>query len=491
MELAVRERLNWSTQFIEGSFSQRKSAKMTHHPFDSTQVLLTASWDRTAATQVPDMIKQITAYSVCDSRGNPTVAVVLRTDRGDFESKVPSGASTGVHEALELRDNDPKKLHGKSVNKAIHNVNSIIGPLLILKKVNVTNQAMVDRHCIEQDGTENKSTLGANAILGVSLAAAVAGAAERKKPLYKHLADLAGNSNLRHPVPFFNVINGGSHAGNALDFQEFMIAPTGAKSFSEAMDMGMETYHHLRLVIKKEYGSAATAVGDEGGFAPNVDSPRQALKLISEAIHVAGYTGRIMIAMDVAASEFYKNGRYEFRSEDPNKKHMTSDELAEYYRSLIREYPIISIEDPFDQDDWDAWSKFTASVKGSVQVVGDDLTVTNPKRIQMAIDRKACTALLLKVNQIGTVTQAVEAHNLAKKAGWGTMVSHRSGETEDTFIADLVVGLGCGQIKSGAPCRSERVAKYNRLLHIEVMDGLKAFAGQSIVRSKSRSTVTH
>ena len=429
------------------------------------------------------MAKKVTAYEVCDSRGNPTLAVVVQTAKGEFEAKVPSGASTGVHEALELRDNNPKLLHGKSVFQAIHNVNMIIGPALITQKISMTSQAALDKFLIAMDGTENKSQLGANAILGVSMAVAVAGSAEKGKPLFKYLADVCGNGKLQHPVPFFNVINGGSHAGNPLDFQEFMIAPTGAKSMTEAVEMGMDTYQHLKQVIKKEYGASATAVGDEGGFAPDVATPRQALKLIVDAIAVAGYAGRIMIAMDVAASEFYRNGRYEFRSENKDKKWMTSDELADYYRLLIRDYPIISIEDPFDQDDWSAWTKFTASVK--VQVVADDLTVTNPKRIQMAIEKKAANALLLKLNQIGTVSESLEAHKMAHKAGWGTMVSHRSGETEDTFIADLVVGLGCGQLKSGAPCRSERAAKYNRLLRIEAMSGVHAYAGSSIVRSQS------
>ena len=330
------------------------------------------------------------------------------------------------------------------------------------------------------DGTKNKNNLGANAMLGVSMAAASAAATEKGTSLYEYLGSISGNKTLRLPVPFFNVINGGSHAGNPVAFQEFMVAPTGAATFDEAMKMGSEVYHHLKNVIKKKYGLDATAVGDEGGFAPPVKDPRDALNLIVSAIDAAGLKGKMDIAMDVAASEFFKEGKYDldFKNEksDPSK-FLTSDQLADLYRELIKEYPIISIEDPFDQDDWDAWSKLTASV--DIQIVGDDLTVTNPERIQTAIDKKACNALLLKVNQIGTVSESIQAHNLAKSAGWGTMVSHRSGETSDTFIADLVVGLGTGQIKSGAPCRSERVEKYNRLLDIEEIGGVNLYTAKN------------
>jgi enolase len=334
---------------------------------------------------------------------------------------------------------------------------------------------------LDLDGTKNKSKLGANAMLGVSMAAASAAATETGTSLYEYLAKESGNKTVRLPVPFFNVINGGSHAGNPVAFQEFMVAPTGAKTFDEAMKMGTEVYHHLKNVIKKKYGLDATAVGDEGGFAPPVKDPRDALNLIVSAIEAAGYKGQVEIAMDVAASEFYnKDKKYDLdfkNDKSDSSKWLTSDQLADLYRELIKEFPIISIEDPFDQDDWDAWSKLTASV--DIQIVGDDLTVTNPERIRTAIEKKACNALLLKVNQIGTVSESIEAHNLAKSAGWGTMVSHRSGETSDTFISDLVVGLGTGQIKSGAPCRSERVEKYNRLLDIEEIGGVNLYAGKN------------
>ncbi|KAL1137764.1 hypothetical protein AAG570_009460 [Ranatra chinensis] len=334
---------------------------------------------------------------------------------------------------------------------------------------------------IKLDGTENKSKFGANAILGVSLAVCKAGAAKKNIPLYKHIADLAGNNNIILPVPAFNVINGGSHAGNKLAMQEFMILPTGASSFQEAMKMGSEVYHHLKNVIKEKFGLDATAVGDEGGFAPNILDNKEGLALISEAIKKAGYTGKIDIGMDVAASEFYKGSLYDLDFKNPKSdksQWLDMNKLTELYQSFIADYPIVSIEDPFDQDDWDAWTNMTS--KTNIQIVGDDLTVTNPKRIQTAIEKKACNCLLLKVNQIGTVSESIDAHLLAKKNGWGTMVSHRSGETEDTFIADLVVGLSTGQIKTGAPCRSERLAKYNQILRIEEELGPGAkFAGKN------------
>lgn len=390
----------------------------------------------------------------------------------------------GVHEALELRDDDKANYHGKSVSKAVNNINKIIAPELLKAGLEVTQQNDIDQFMINLDGTENKSKFGANAILGVSLAVAKAGAAKRGIPLYKHLADLAGNKDIILPVPAFNVINGGSHAGNKLAMQEFMILPTGAQSFTEAMKMGSEVYHHLKKVIKDKFGLDATAVGDEGGFAPNILNNKDALLLITSAIEKAGYTGRIEIGMDVAASEFYKNGLYDLDFKNPKSdksKWISPEKLQDLYKSFINEFPISSIEDPFDQDDWAAWSSMTAAT--SIQIVGDDLTVTNPKRIQTAVDKKACNCLLLKVNQIGTVTESIKAHLLAKQNGWGTMVSHRSGETEDTFIADLVVGLSTGQIKTGAPCRSERLAKYNQILRIEEELGGAAggakFAGKS------------
>lgn len=413
-------------------------------------------------------IKSIHARQIFDSRGNPTVEVDLITDLGLFRAAVPSGASTGVHEALELRDGEKNNYHGKSVLKAVGHINDSIAPALLKENFEVTQQTEIDDFMIKLDGTENKSKFGANAILGVSLCVCKAGAAKRGVPLYKHIADLAGNNNIILPVPAFNVINGGSHAGNKLAMQEFMILPTGATSFTEAMKMGTEIYHHLKKVIKDKFGLDATAVGDEGGFAPNILNNKDALSLITDAIAKAGYTGKIEIGMDVAASEFYKDGQYDLDFKNPNSdksQWISPEKLTDLYLEFCKEYPITSIEDPFDQDDWDAWSNMVSRTK--IQIVGDDLTVTNPKRIQTAVDKKACNALLLKVNQIGSVTESIKAHLLAKCNGWGTMVSHRSGETEDTFIADLVVGLSTGQIKTGAPCRSERLAKYNQILRIE------------------------
>nr|AHK26792.1 enolase [Epicauta chinensis] len=426
-------------------------------------------------------IKSVFARQIFDSRGNPTVEVDLVTDLGLFRAAVPSGASTGVHEALELRDADASQYHGKSVFKAVKNVNESIGPELVKAGIEVTEQTKIDEFMLKLDGTENKSKLGANAILGVSLAVCKAGAAKRGIPLYKHIAELAGNKEIILPVPAFNVINGGSHAGNKLAMQEFMILPTGASSFTEAMRMGTEVYHHLKKVIKDKFGLDATAVGDEGGFAPNILNNKDGLELIKQAIEKAGYTGKVEIGMDVAASEFFKDGLYDLDFKNPNSdkaQYLKPDKLQELYNDFINSYPVVSIEDPFDQDDWNAWTNFTTNT--TIQIVGDDLTVTNPKRIQMAVDKKACNCLLLKVNQIGTVTESIQAHCLAKSNGWGTMVSHRSGETEDTFIADLVVGLSTGQIKTGAPCRSERCAKYNQILRIEEELGANAkYAGKS------------
>ncbi|XP_074890682.1 gamma-enolase isoform X1 [Buteo buteo] len=348
------------------------------------------------------------------------------------------------------------------------------------KGLSVVDQEKIDNLMLEMDGTENKSKFGANAILGVSLAVCKAGAAEKDVPLYRHIADLAGNSDLILPVPAFNVINGGSHAGNKLAMQEFMILPVGAESFRDAMRIGAEVYHNLKSVIKEKYGKDATNVGDEGGFAPNILENSEALELLKEAIDKAGYTDKIVIGMDVAASEFYRDGKYDldFKSPDDPSRYISADELGDLYQSFVRDYPVVSIEDPFDQDDWEAWSKFTANV--GIQIVGDDLTVTNPKRIERAVEEKACNCLLLKVNQIGSVTEAIQACKLAQENGWGVMVSHRSGETEDTFIADLVVGLCTGQIKTGAPCRSERLAKYNQLMRIEEELGDEArFAGHN------------
>jgi len=425
-------------------------------------------------------IKKIKAREILDSRGNPTVEVDVITSKGLFRAAVPSGASTGIHEALELRDKG-KRYMGKGVQKAVNNVNKIAAKI---KGMNPANQEAVDKKMLKLDGTENKSKLGANAILAVSMAVCKAGAAEKKIPLYKHIANLAKSKKLIMPVPSFNVINGGKHAGNKLAMQEFMILPVGAPSFKEALRMGSEIYHTLKGIIKTKYGLDATNVGDEGGFAPNIQNNEEGLELLREAISKAGYSGRVKIGMDVAASEFYENGKYNLSFKNPKKVLLKKgEEMIKLYERFIRQYPIVSIEDPFDQDDWEHYTKFTEEFGKDIQIVGDDLLVTNPKRIKEAIEKKACNALLLKVNQIGTVTEAIEACRLAQKERWGVMVSHRSGETEDTFIADLVVGLGTGQIKTGAPCRSERLAKYNQLMRIEEELGRKAkFAGKKFRR---------
>jgi enolase len=424
-------------------------------------------------------ISKIHARSIYDSRGNPTVEVDLYTDKGLFRAGVPSGASTGIHEALELRDNIKTDHLGKSVNQAVKNINEVIAPALLKENLTVLDQEKIDRFMLALDGTKNKSKLGANAILGVSIAVCKAGAAAKGVPLYRHIADLAGHKEIIMPVPAFNVINGGSHAGNKLAMQEFMLLPTGASNFREAMKMGSEIYHTLKGVIKAKYGLDACNVGDEGGFAPNIQDNMEGLELLKVAIEKAGYTGKVQIGMDVAASEFYENGNYnlDFKSKEPNPALVVNaDQLTQIYQDMIKNYPVVSIEDAFDQDDWPAWTKFLTQT--DIQLVGDDLTVTNTERIKTAIEKKACNCLLLKVNQIGSVTESIESCKLAQSSGWGVMVSHRSGETEDSFIGDLVVGLGTGQIKTGAPCRSERLAKYNQMLRIEEELGASAkFAG--------------
>uniref|UniRef100_A0A0E0QWR3 phosphopyruvate hydratase n=2 Tax=Oryza TaxID=4527 RepID=A0A0E0QWR3_ORYRU len=396
-------------------------------------------------------IVSVKARQIFDSRGNPTVEVDVCCSDGTFaRAAVPSGASTGVYEALELRDGGSDYL-GKGVSKAVDNVNSVIAPALIGK--DPTSQAELDNFMVQQlDGTKNewgwcKQKLGANAILAVSLAICKAGAIIKKIPLYQHIANLAGNKQLVLPVPAFNVINGGSHAGNKLAMQaEFMILPTGAASFKEAMKMGVEVYHNLKSVIKKKYGQDATNVGDEGGFAPNIQENKEGLELLKTAIEKAGYTGKVVIGMDVAASEFYndKDKTYDLNFKEENNdgsQKISGDSLKNVYKSFVSEYPIVSIEDPFDQDDWEHYAKMTAEIGEQVQIVGDDLLVTNPTRVAKAIQEKSCNALLLKVNQIGSVTESIEAVKMSKRAGWGVMTSHRSGETEDTFIADLAVGL--------------------------------------------------
>jgi len=416
-------------------------------------------------------ISKIHARSVYDSRGNPTVEVDIVTETGLHRAIVPSGASTGSHEACELRDGDKSKWAGKGVTKAVGNVNDIIAPALIEENIDVKDQSKVDEFLNKLDGTTNKTKLGANAILGVSMAVAKAAAAEKGVPLYAHISDLAGTKKpYVLPVPFMNVLNGGSHAGGRLAFQEFMIVPSEAPSFSEAMRHGAEVYQKLKTLAKKKYGQSAGNVGDEGGVAPDIQTAEEALELIADAIEQAGYTGKMKIAMDVASSEFYKTEEkkydLDFKNPDSDKsKWVTYEQLADIYKSLASKYPIVSIEDPFAEDDWEAWSYFFKT--SDFQIVGDDLTVTNPTFIKKAIELKSCNALLLKVNQIGTISEAIQAAKDAFGAGWGVMVSHRSGETEDVTIADIVVGLRAGQIKTGAPARSERLAKLNQILRIE------------------------
>lgn len=423
-------------------------------------------------------IKSIAARQIIDSRGNPTVEVDLVTDRV-YRSAVPSGASTGIYEALELRDGDKGVYGGKGVLQAVKNINEILAPKLV--GLDVREQKELDNFMIELDGTPNKAKLGANAILGVSLSLCRAGAGAKGVPLYKYIQQIAGTKELVMPVPAFNVINGGSHAGNKLAMQEFMILPIGASSFAEAMQMGSEVYQVLKGIIKKKYGQDACNVGDEGGFAPNIQDNREGLVLLLDAIEKAGYPGKVKIGMDVAASEFLtKDGRYDLEfKEQPNSgaNVLTGGALGNLYKEFVKDFPIVSIEDPFDQDDWQSWAQLQSSV--DIQLVGDDLLVTNPKKIAEAVEKKACNALLLKVNQIGSVTESIQAALDSKAAGWGVMVSHRSGETEDTFIADLSVGLASGQIKTGAPCRSERLAKYNQLLRIEEELGSVSYAGEN------------
>ncbi|KAK5943151.1 phosphopyruvate hydratase [Knufia obscura] len=433
-------------------------------------------------------IVKVHARSIYDSRGNPTVEVDVVTETGLHRAIVPSGASTGQHEAHELRDGDKSKWGGKGVLKAVENVNNVIGPKLIDSKIDCADQSAVDKFLIDLDGTDNKTNLGANAILGVSLAVAKAGAAQKGVPLYVHVSDLAGTKKpYVLPVPFMNVLNGGSHAGGRLAFQEFMIVPDQAPTFTEALRWGAEVYQKLKGLAKKKYGQSAGNVGDEGGVAPDIQTADEALDLITEAIEAAGYTGKMNIAMDVASSEFYKEEEkkydLDFKNPDSDKsKWVTYEQLADQYKKLSEKYPIVSIEDPFAEDDWEAWSYFFKT--SDFQLVADDLTVTNPKRIKKAIELKAANALLLKVNQIGTLTESIQAAKDSYAAGWGVMVSHRSGETEDVTIADIVVGLRAGEIKTGAPARSERLAKLNQILRIEEELGSQAiFAGSNFRKS--------
>jgi enolase len=453
--------------------------------------MLSKAVRRVTSTRQFSTIAAVKAREIMDSRGNPTVeADVITSDGHTFRAAVPSGASTGIYEALELRDKDANRFLGKGCLKAVANVHNILAPAL--KGMKVTEQVKIDKKMVEElDGTQNewgwcKQKVGANAILAVSLAVARAGAHDSKLPLYHYLANLAGKKTSKFvtPVPSLNIINGGAHAGNSLEMQEFMIMPTGATSFKEAIRLGAETYHNLAKLLKKKYGKSASNVGDEGGFgAPQIKDENETLDLIMEAIKVAGHEGKIDIALDVAASEFWdgKTKTYNLSQKTgKNDRILTQDQLIELYSKLCSKYPIVSIEDPFDQDDFETYQKMNAKLGSKVQIVGDDLLVTNPKRVQTGIDKKLVNALLLKVNQIGSVTESIEASNMSQQAGWGVMVSHRSGETEDNFIGDLVVALATGEIKSGAPCRSDRLAKYNQIIRIEEELGNKAvFAGKS------------
>ncbi|MCG7275967.1 phosphopyruvate hydratase [Corynebacterium singulare] len=415
-------------------------------------------------------IIHVMAREILDSRGNPTIeAEVFLDDGARGVAGVPSGASTGVHEAHELRDGGERYL-GKGVLKAVENVNEEIADELA--GFEADDQRLVDQALIALDGTDNKSRLGANAILGVSMATAKAAAESAGLPLYRYIG--GPNAHVL-PVPMMNIVNGGAHADSGVDVQEFMIAPIGAESFSEALRIGSEVYHALKSVIKSK--GLSTGLGDEGGFAPEAESTKAALDLIIEAIKKAGFEpGKdVALALDVASSEFFKDGKYHFEGGEH-----TAEEMAKVYEDLIANYPIVSIEDPLQEDDWEGYTKLTETIGDKVQIVGDDFFVTNPARLQEGIDKKAANALLVKVNQIGTLTETFDAVELAHRNGYRTMMSHRSGETEDTTIADLAVALNCGQIKTGAPARSERVAKYNQLLRIEQeLDTAAVYAGRS------------
>lgn len=405
-------------------------------------------------------IAQIYAREVLDSRGNPTVEVEVRLEDGSVgRAIVPSGASTGAHEALELRDGDPARYLGKGVRKAVENVNEVIAPELL--GYDAYDQVGIDHLMLELDGTENKSKLGANAILGVSLAVARAAADSVGLPLYAYLGGVNAKTL---PVPMMNILNGGKHADNNVDIQEFMILPVGADTFAEALRMGAEVFHHLKKVLQKK--GLSTAVGDEGGFAPNLSSNEEAIQTLLEAIQAAGYEpGQdVLLALDVAATELYQDGRYHFAGEGVVR---TADEMVGWYQELVGKYPIISIEDGLAEDDWEGWEQLTRAIGDRVQLVGDDLFVTNTNRLRQGIERGVANAILIKVNQIGTLTETLDAIEMAKRAGYTAIVSHRSGESEDTTIADIAVATNAGQIKTGAPSRTDRVAKYNQLLRIE------------------------
>ena len=420
-------------------------------------------------------IIHIIGREVLDSRGNPTVEVDVTLEDGTVGSAmVPSGASTGKHEAVELRDGDKNRYLGRGVQTAVNNVNTLITDHLV--GMNANNQADIDQAMIDLDGSPNKSNLGANAILGVSMAVARAAAGSADQPLYSYLG--SEQSNML-PIPMMNILNGGSHADNNVDIQEFMVFPIGANSFSSALQMGVETFHHLKSVLRKK--GLNTSVGDEGGFAPNLRSNAEAVEVILEAIEKTPYTlGKdLFLALDVAASEIYKNGLYHLASED---KQYSSEEMVAYLTSLANQYPIISIEDGLDENDWQGWQQLNSAIGNRVQIVGDDLTVTNLTRLQRAIDENAMNAILIKLNQIGTVTETIQAIELAKANHYGAVISHRSGETEDVIIADFAVAMGMGQIKTGSASRTDRIAKYNQLLRIEEALGSSAqFPGKEVL----------
>ncbi len=424
-------------------------------------------------------IVNIIAREILDSRGNPTVEVDVALSCGATgRAAVPSGASTGAREALELRDNDAGRFLGKGVQTAVNNVNTIIAPELA--GMPADEQHLLDQTMMELDGTANKSKLGANAILGVSMAVARAAADAYAMPLYKYL----GGVYARYlPVPMMNVVNGGAHAGNSLDIQEFMIVPVGAETFSDCVRMGAETFHHLKKILKGK--GLSTGVGDEGGFSPDLDNNEQAVQLIMEAIEAAGYQpGRdIGLALDAAANEFYENGKYNLKAEG---KSLSSEEMVEYYRKWIDQYPVLSIEDGLAEQDWDNWPLLTEQLGGLIQIVGDDVFVTNPEIFRKGIQEGLANSILIKLNQIGTVSETLDAIDLAKQSGYTTVISHRSGETEDAFIADLVVAVNGGQIKTGSMSRSDRIAKYNQLLRIEEELG----AGARLARDLAPSAKT-
>jgi len=420
-------------------------------------------------------ITHIIGHEVLDSRGNPTVEVDVTLEDGTIGSAmVPSGASTGKHEAVELRDGDKNRYLGRGVQTAVNNVNTLITDHLV--GMNANNQADIDQAMIDLDGSPNKSNLGANAILGVSMAVARAAAGSVDQPLYSYLGNEQSNML---PIPMMNILNGGSHADNNVDIQEFMVFPVGANSFSSALQMGVETFHHLKSVLQKK--GLNTSVGDEGGFAPNLRSNAEAVEVILEAIEKTPYTlGKdLFLALDVAASEIYKNGLYHLASED---KQYSSEEMVAYLTSLANQYPIISIEDGLDENDWQGWQQLNSAIGNRVQIVGDDLTVTNLTRLQRAIDENAMNAILIKLNQIGTITETIQAIELAKANHYGAVISHRSGETEDVIIADFAVAMGMGQIKTGSASRTDRIAKYNQLLRIEKALGSSAqFPGKEVL----------